>query len=91
MKANEEIQIDEIIEAIQNWQELLKPVQKIKMKEETYNIVAREVQKVTTISEVLDKNRQPLNKLCGVRIEIDNSIKEDYEVVRWVKHIKATN
>jgi len=80
MKADEEI--DEIIKAIKDWQELLKPVQKIKMKEETYNLIAKEAQKITTIPEVLDINRQPLNRLCGVRIEIDNSIKEDYEVIR---------
>lgn len=79
---DEEIQIDEIIKAIEDWQELSKPVQKIKMKEETYNILARETQKIVNISEVLDINRQPLNRLCGVRIEIDNSIEEDYEVVR---------
>lgn len=79
---DEEIQIDEIIKAIEDWQELSKPVKKIKMKEETYNLIAREVQKVTTVSEVLDINRQPLNRLCGVRIEIDNSIEGSYEVVR---------
>ena len=77
-----EIQIDEIIKAIEDWQELSKPVQKIKMKEETYNILARETQKIVNISEVLDINRQPLNRLCGVRIEIDNDIEKDYEVVR---------
>lgn len=82
MKADEEIEIDEIIKAIEDWQELSKPVQKIKMKEETYNLIARETQKVTNIPEILDTNMQPLNRLCGVRIEIDNSIKKDYEIIR---------
>lgn len=59
-----------------------RPIQKIKMKEEIYNQVAREAQELVNISEVLDINRQPLNRLCGVRIEIDNNIENDYEVVR---------
>lgn len=79
---DEEIQIDEIIKAIEDWQELSKPIQKIKMKEEVYNQLARETQKIVNITEVLDINRQPLNRLCDVRIEIDNSIDTDYEVVR---------
>lgn len=79
---DKEIQIDEIIQAIQDWQDLSKPVKKIKMKDEFYNQLAREVQKQVMIAEVLDINRQPLNRLCGVRIEIDNSIEKDYEVVR---------
>lgn len=78
----EEIQIDEIIKAIEDWQELSKPIQKIKMKEEVYNQLAREIQKTVNVTEVLDINRQPLNRLCDVRIEIDNSIEKDYEVVR---------
>lgn len=79
---DEEIQIDEIIKAIEDWQELSTPIQKIKMKEEVYNQLARETQKIVSITEVLDINRQPLNRLCDVRIEIDNSIEKDYEVVR---------
>lgn len=79
---DEEIQIDEIMKTIQECQEFSKPIQKIKMKDEFYNQLAREVQKQVVIAEVLDISRQPLNRLCGVRIEIDNSIEKDYEVVR---------
>lgn len=77
---------DEIINEIENemkmWNEIPKPVKKIKMKEEFYNQLAREVQEQLNIAEILDKNRQPLNRLCDIRIEIDNSINKDYEVVR---------
>lgn len=74
--------ISEIMKAMDMWNEIPKPIQKIKMKQETYNQLAREVQEQVNIVEVLDVNRQPLNRLCDVRIEIDNSIKKDYEVVR---------
>ena len=50
------------------------------MKEEFYNELTREIQKQVNITEVLDKDKQPLNKLCSVRIEIDNDIEEDYEL-----------
>lgn len=74
--------INEIMKAKKIWDEIPKPIQKIKMKEETYNQLARQVQEQVNIVEVLDINKQPLNRLCGVRIEIDNSIDKDYEVVR---------
>lgn len=79
---------DEIINEIHKVQEkffgLSKPVKKIKMKEGFYNELAREVQKQVRITEVLDINRQPLNRLCDIRIEIDNDIEKDYEIVRDV-------
>lgn len=72
--------ISEIMKTMEIWDKIPKPIQKIKMKEEFYNELAREVQEQVNIVEVLDKNRQPLNKLCDVRIEIDNDIEEDYEL-----------
>lgn len=79
-KANEII--NEIMKTMEIWNKIPKPIQKIKMKEEFYNELAREVQEQVNIVEVLDKNGQPLNRLCDVRIEIDNNIKKDYEVIR---------
>lgn len=72
--------IGEIMKTMKMWNKIPKPIQKIKMKEEFYNELAREIQKQVNITEVLDKDKQPLNKLCGVRIEIDNDIEEDYEL-----------
>lgn len=72
--------IGEIMKTIEMWNEISKPIQKIKMKEEFYNQLAREVQEQVNITEVLDKDRQPLNRLCDIRIEIDNSIEKDYEL-----------
>lgn len=72
--------IDEIMKTMEMWNEIPKPIQKIKMKEEFYNQLAREVQEQANIVEVLDKNKQPLNKLCDIRIEIDNDIEKDYEL-----------
>ena len=74
--------IGEIMKTMEMWNEIPKPIQKIKMKEEFYNELAREVQEQVNIVEVLDINRQPLNRICDVRIEIDNDIEKDYEVVR---------
>lgn len=72
--------IGEIMKTMKMWNKITKPIQKIKMKEEFYNELAREIQKQVNITEVLDKDKQPLNKLCGVRIEIDNDIEKDYEL-----------
>ena len=58
----------------------LSQFKKMKMKEEFYNQLAREVQEQANIVEVLDKNKQPINKLCDIRIEIDNDIEKDYEL-----------
>ncbi len=74
--------IGEIMKTMGIWDKIPKPIQKIKMKEDFYNQLAREVQEQANITEVLDKDRQPLNRLCDIRIEIDNSIEKDYEVVR---------
>lgn len=74
--------IGEIMKTMEMWNEIPKPIKKIKMKEEFYNQLAREVQEQANIVEVLDINRQPLNRICDVRIEIDNDIEKDYEVVR---------
>lgn len=59
---------------------LLKAPRKIKMKEDIYNKIATEAQKQAII-EILDVNKQPLNTLFGVKIEIDNSIEKDWEVL----------
>lgn len=80
MKADEII--SKILRTIEMWDKIHKPTQKIKMKEEFYNELAREVQDHVNITEVLDSNKQPLNRLCDIRIEIDNSIEKDYGVVR---------
>ena len=74
--------ISEIMKTMEIWDKIPKPIKKIKMKEEIYNELAREVQEQVNITEVLDSNKQPLNRLCDVRIEIDNSIEKDYEVIR---------
>lgn len=74
--------IGDIMKTMEIWYKIPKPIQKIKMKEEFYNELAREVQEQVNITEVLDKDGQPLNRLCDIRIEIDNSIDKDYEVVR---------
>ncbi len=59
---------------------LLKAPRKIKMKEDIYNKIATEAQEQAII-EILDVNKQPLNTLFGVKIEIDNSIEKDWEVL----------
>lgn len=77
----EEIDIDEMIKSINDFRRDFKIVKKIKMKEEFYNKLAREVQNQVKIVEVLDIHRQPLNKMSDIRIEIDNSIDDDYEII----------
>ena len=76
---------DELISEIRKAQRLIeeipKPVQKIKMKEEFYNNLAREIHQQYKLIEVLDVDKQPLNKIMDIRIEIDNEIEKDYEVV----------
>lgn len=74
--------ISEIMKLRQLYDEMPKPIKKIKMKEEFYNKLATEVQEQAKTVEVLDINKQPLNRLCDIRIEIDNNIKEDYEVIK---------
>lgn len=74
--------ISEIMKSRQLYDEMPKPIKKIKMKEEFYNKLATEVQEQVKTVEVLDINKQPLNRLCDIRIEIDNNIKEDYEVIK---------
>lgn len=74
--------INEIMKTMEIWDKIPKPIQRIKMKEEFYNELAREVHEQVSITEVLDKDRQPLNRLCDIRIEIDNRIEKDYEVIR---------
>lgn len=72
-------EIKKMIEEI-NKNDIYKPIQKIKMKKEFYNKVVQEVKKNIYISEVLDETRQPLNRIYGVRIEIDDDIKKAWEV-----------
>ena len=60
---------------------LLKAPRKIKMKEDIYNKIATEAHEQANIIEILDVNKQPLNTLFGVKIEIDNSIEKDWEVL----------
>ena len=80
MRNTDEI-MQEIRKAQRMFNELPKPVKKIKMKEEYYNNLAREVQSQYQLTEILDKDGQPLNRISDIRIEIDNSIENDYEVV----------
>ena len=80
MRNTDEI-IQEIRKAQRMFDELPNPVKKIKMKEEYYNNLAREVQSQYQLTEILNKDGQPLNRMCDIRIEIDNSIENDYEVV----------
>ena len=74
--------ISKIMKSRQLYDEMPKTIKKIKMKEEFYNKLATEVQEQVKTVEVLDINKQPLNRLCDIRIEIDNNIKEDYEVIK---------
>lgn len=54
---------------------------KIKMKQDFYDYLATQAQKDTYIIEILDKNKQPLSTLFGLKIEIDNNIKKYFEVI----------
>lgn len=73
---------DEVISEIEETMKrlFLKAPRKIKMKEDTYKKIATEVQEQGDIIEVLDVSKQPLNLLCGLSIEIDNSIEKDWDV-----------
>jgi hypothetical protein len=73
---------DEVISEIKETMNrlFLKAPRKIKMKEDTYKKIATEVQEQGDLIEVLDVSKQPLNLLCGLSIEIDNSIEKDWEV-----------
>lgn len=44
--------------------------EEIDVSREEYEELAREVQKQINIVEVLDKNKQPLNKFMGVKLKI---------------------
>ena len=81
MSKAEEI-INEIRETSMWCEMFYRPIKKIKMKEEFYSQVAVEARELLTTAEVLDENKNPLNTLYGVKIEIDNSIEKDFEVVR---------
>lgn len=72
--------IDEITKAQILLRRIDKPVTKIKMKEEFYSKLIVEIQKDYGIVEVLDVNYQPINTLNGLKIEIDDTIKNDYEL-----------
>lgn len=75
--------VDEIISEInETVSRSLKAPKKIKMKEDIYRKIATEAQRQVNIIEVLDARQQPLNPLFGLKIEIDNNIKEDYEVIK---------
>ncbi len=54
---------------------------KIKMKQKVYDEIAIRCSQIITFSEVLDQNYQPLNTFAGLKVEIDDSIKDDYEFV----------
>lgn len=73
--------VDEIMKAQILFHRINKPITKIKMKEKFYSRLVAEVQKDYGIVEVLDANYQPINTLTGVKIEIDNTIKENYEFI----------
>ncbi len=73
--------IDEITKAQILFSRIYKPVTKIKMKEEFYSKLIVALQKDYGIVEVLDVNYQPINTLNGLKIEIDNTIKKDYELI----------
>lgn len=75
--------VDEIISEInETVSRSLKAPKKIKMKEDIYRKIATEAQRQVNIIEVLDARKQPLNPLFGLKIEVDNNIKEDYEVIK---------
>jgi hypothetical protein len=75
--------VDEIISEInETVSRSLKAPKKIKMKEDIYRKIATEAQRQVNIIEVLDARQQPLNPLFGLKIEVDNNIKEDYEVIK---------
>lgn len=77
--------VDEIFSEIEEtMNRFLKAPRKIKMKEDVYKKIAAEAQEQeqeqVNIIEVLDARKQPLNLLCGLKIEIDNNIEKDWEV-----------
>ena len=73
--------IDEIISELNEISRRFPKVhRKLKMKEDVYKKIATEAQEQTNIIEVLDDRKQPLNTICGLKIEIDNSIEKDWEV-----------
>lgn len=74
---------DEIFSEIEEtMNRFLKAPRKIKMKEDVYKKIAAEAQEQEPVNiiEVLGARKQPLNLLQGLKIEIDNSIKKDWEV-----------
>lgn len=75
---------DEIFSEIEEtMNRFLKAPRKIKMKEDVYKKIAAEAQEQEPVNiiEVLDSRKQPLNLLQGLKIEIDNSIEKDWEVL----------
>lgn len=54
---------------------------KIKMRQDFYDFLATLVQHDVEIIEILDENKQPLNTLFSLKIEIDDTINTNYEVV----------
>jgi len=80
---DEEINYNDIFEIYKSVSRVkgFKVPTKIKMKQDYYDKLAIEMQRNTNLIEVRDTNMQPLNTLYGLKVEIDNSITKDWEVV----------
>lgn len=73
--------LEEIIKQCQKEFDNYKPIKKIKMKQDFYDKLATEVQHQVNMIEVRDVNMQTLNTIYSVKIEIDNSINDNFEVI----------
>jgi len=77
---DKEIDFHELYKSIENMKGWKVPT-KIKMKQDYYDRLATDVQKEVNMVEVRDINMQPLNALYGLKVEIDDDINKDWEVV----------
>lgn len=80
IEEQEEIDFHELYESIKNIKGWKVPT-KIKMKQDYYDRLATDVQKEVNMVETRDINMQPLNALYGLKVEIDDDINKDWEVV----------
>lgn len=77
---DKEINFHELYKSIKDMEGWKVPT-KIKMKQNYYDRLATDVQKEANIVKVRDSNMQPLNALYGLKVEIDDNINKDWEVV----------
>ena len=80
---DEEINYNDIFEIYKSVSKVkdFKVPTKIKMKQDYYDKLTIEMQRNTNLIEIRDTNMQPLNTLYGLKVEIDNGVTKDWEVV----------